>query len=75
MSQNQKPMVGARVPLEWKQQILGICQESGKSESEVVQEAIAAYLGRTNVASVQSMNKRVIALERKYQKLLALVGS
>jgi hypothetical protein len=64
-----------RVPLEWKQQILGICQESGRSKSEVVQEAIAAYLGKTNVASVQSMNKRVIALERKYQKLLTLVGS
>jgi predicted DNA-binding protein len=75
MSQNQKPMIGARVPLEWKQQISGICQESGKSESEVVQEAIAAYLGKTTIASVESMSRRVAALERKYQKLLGLMGS
>jgi hypothetical protein len=46
-----------------------------RSENKVVQEAIAAYLGKTPIASVQSMSKRVEALERKDQKLLAVLGS
>lgn len=66
-------MVGARVPHHWKEQIQDICRESGKSESEVVQEALAQYLGATDVNSVQSLTKRVAALERKYQKLVKLV--
>jgi predicted DNA-binding protein len=73
MSQGQKPMVGARVPHSWKAQIETLCRESGKSESEIVQEAIAQYLGKTDVNSVTSLNKRVAALERQYQKLVKLV--
>jgi RHH-type rel operon transcriptional repressor/antitoxin RelB len=66
-------MVGARVPHSWKEQIQAICTETGKSESEVVQEAIAQYLGQTDANSVMSLNKRVAALERQYQKLVKLV--
>ncbi|MBW4578669.1 MAG: ribbon-helix-helix domain-containing protein [Tildeniella nuda ZEHNDER 1965/U140] len=73
MSKGQKPMVGARVPHSWKDQIQSICNETGKSESEVVQEAIAQYLGQVDVNSVTSLNKRVAALERQYQKLVKLV--
>lgn len=73
MSKGQKPMVGARVPHSWKEQIEILCRESGKSESEIVQEAIAQYLGKTDLNSVTSLNKRVAALERQYQKLVKLV--
>ena len=73
MSKGQKPMVGARVPHSWKDQIQSICNEMGKSESEVVQEAIAQYLGKTDANSVTSLSKRVAALERQYQKLVKLV--
>jgi len=73
MSNGQRPMVGARVPHHWKEQIQSICHESGKSESEVVQEAIAQYLGVTDAGSVVSLSKRVAALERQYQKLVKLV--
>jgi predicted DNA-binding protein len=73
MSKGQQPMVGARVPHGWKQQIQAICLETGKTESAIVQEAIAQYLGRTDVNSVQLLSKRVAALERQYQKLVKLV--
>lgn len=66
-------MVGARVPHSWKDQIEEICQESGKSESEVVQEAIAQYLNITDAESVVSLAKRVAKLERQYQKLVKLM--
>lgn len=66
-------MVGARIPHAWMEQIQSICQESGKTPSEVVQEALAQYLKRTDTESVNSLNKRVAALERQYQKLLQLI--
>lgn len=75
MSKGQRPMVGARVPHAWKNQIEEICQETGKCESEIVQEAISQYLGRTDPDSVESMSKRVAALERQVKKLAQLVTS
>jgi hypothetical protein len=39
----------------------------------VVKEAIGEYLGKTDVASVQSMGKRLAALERQVKKLMQLV--
>jgi len=68
-------MVGARVPHPWKDQIEDICSETGKSESEVVQEAIAQYLGRTDLNSVESLMKRVSTVERQLKKLAQLVTS
>ncbi|MDX2242351.1 MAG: hypothetical protein NW224_16830 [Leptolyngbyaceae cyanobacterium bins.302] len=73
MSKGQKPMVGARVPHSWKEQIETLGRESGKTESEIVQEAIAQYLGKTDVNSIASLNKRVATLERQYKKLVQLV--
>ncbi|KAM3112797.1 hypothetical protein [Phormidesmis sp. 146-33] len=75
MGKGQKPMIGARVPHAWKDQIEDICSETGKSESEVVQEAIAQYLGRTDLDSVESLMKRVAILERQLKKLAQLVTS
>ncbi len=68
-------MIGARVPHSWKHQIEDICAETGKSESEVVQEAIAQYLGRTDLNSVESLLKRVATMERQLKKLAQLVTS
>jgi predicted DNA-binding protein len=75
MGKGQRPMVGARVPHAWKDQIDALCQETGKCESAIVQEAIAQYLGRTDLDSVESMSKRVAALERQLKKLAQLVTS
>jgi RHH-type rel operon transcriptional repressor/antitoxin RelB len=73
MSKGQRPIVGARIPHSWKDQIQAICHESGKTESEIVQEAIAQYLGQTDANSVASLMKRVATLERQYQKLVKLI--
>jgi predicted DNA-binding protein len=68
-------MVEARVPHAWQDQIEGICRETSKCESEIVQEAIAQYLGRTDLNSVESMSKRVAALERQLKKLASVALS
>jgi predicted DNA-binding protein len=75
MSKGQQPMVGARVPHSWKNQIDGITQETGKNESEIVREALAQYLDRTDLDSVESLMKRVAALERQMKRLAQLVTS
>ena len=75
MGKGQKPMVGARVLHTWKDQILDISQETGKSESEVVQEALAQYLGRTDLDSVESLMRWVATLERQLKKLSQFVTS
>jgi predicted DNA-binding protein len=40
----ESPMVGARVPQNWQQQISVIAAVAGRKEAEIVREAIAQYL-------------------------------
>lgn len=72
-------MVGARIPLNWQQQIQAIASASRRKEAEVVREAIAQHLGRTNPSSVKgastSLEVRVSALKRKLVGLGRLVGA
>lgn len=70
----ESPMVGARVPQEWQQQIQEIAAAAGRKEAEVVREALAQYLGRTDPSSVKGassdLQDRVTSLERKLRRLL-----
>jgi Arc/MetJ-type ribon-helix-helix transcriptional regulator len=69
----RKPQISTRIPEAWHEKIQSICAESGKSQSEVMQEAIASYLGQIDPKAVASLSKRVAILERQYQKLVKLV--
>jgi RHH-type rel operon transcriptional repressor/antitoxin RelB len=70
-------MVGARVPLDWQQQISAIAAAAGRKEAEVVREALAQYLGQTDPAAVKGaiadLQNRVANLERKLAGLGRLV--
>ena len=70
----ESPMVGARVPQDWQQQIQEIASAAGRKESEVVREAIAQYLGQTDPSNVKGaiadLQDRVTNLERKLRRLL-----
>ncbi|MBR8840755.1 MAG: hypothetical protein DSM106950_44020 [Stigonema ocellatum SAG 48.90 = DSM 106950] len=74
----ESPMVGARVPQEWLQQIQGIAAASGRTEAQIVSPAIAAYLGQVNPDGVSSalasLQSRVEILEGKLASLGRLVG-
>ena len=71
-------MVGARVPQDWQEQIQAIASAAGRKESEVVREALAQYLGKTDPSSVKGaimdLQERVANLERKLSGLGRLVG-
>jgi RHH-type rel operon transcriptional repressor/antitoxin RelB len=74
----ESPMVGARVPQEWQQQISAIAAAAGRKEAEVVREALAQYLGQTDPSAVKGaialLEDRVASLERKLAGLGRLVG-
>lgn len=68
----QKPLIAGRIPAAWMSQIEEIQEETGQCQSEIVQEAIAMYLGKTDPSSVQSMSRRLNKLEKQYTKLVKL---
>lgn len=74
----ESPMVGARVPQEWQQQIQEIAAEAGRKEAEVVREALAQYLGKTDPSAVKGaiadLQERITSLEQKLAGLGRLVG-
>lgn len=62
--------VAGRVPESYKVQLQQIAQETGKTESELVKEAIAAYLGKTEPESVEKMSRRLTQLEKQVKTLI-----
>jgi RHH-type rel operon transcriptional repressor/antitoxin RelB len=74
----ESPMVGARVPQEWQQQIQANARASGRKEAEVIREALAQYLGKTDPGAVKGaiadLQERVSSLERKLAGLGRMVG-
>ncbi len=82
----ESPMVGARVPQDWQQQISAIALAAGRKEAEIVREALGQYLNQTDGASVKGakpcvracaiadLQDRVANVERKLASLGRLVG-
>ncbi len=74
----ESPMVGARVPQEWQEQIRALASASGRKEAQIVREALGQYLGKTDLGSVKgaiaSLEDRVTSLERKLATLRQLVS-
>ena len=74
----ESPMVGARVPQDWQQQISALALAAGRKEAEIVREALAQYLGKTDPSSVKGaiadLQDRVANVERKLISLGRLVG-
>ena len=73
----ESPMVGARVPQDWQQQISAIALAAGRKEAEIVRDALAQYLGKTDPNSVKGaiadLQDRVASLEGKLAGLGRLV--
>lgn len=67
------PVVGGRVSHVLKEKLVAFCQETRQTESQVIRDALGAYLGVNTPDSVESLNKRVAALERQYKKLTQLI--
>lgn len=67
------PVVSGRIPHHLLNQLEDFCQETGKTSSEVLRDALCAYLGVNTPESIESLQRRVATLERQYKKLAQLV--
>ncbi len=65
----QRTTVGVRLPQEYIEEIDAICSAAGKNRTEVLTEAVAAYLGKTPPEGVRStleqLQQRMESLEKK----------
>jgi predicted amino acid-binding ACT domain protein len=67
------PVVGGRGPHVLKDKLAAFCQEIGQTESQVIRDVLSTYLGVNTPDAVQSLDKRVAALERKMTKLTQMI--
>lgn len=78
MGKQSNPMIGCRVSAEWKLKIETIAAATGRTTSQVVTEAIGAYLGTTDANTVggqmTSLELRLTEVERKLAGLTLLLG-
>lgn len=51
----ESPIVGAKVPLDWQRQIQEIAQASGRTEAQILLEALTQYLGKTELQAVRGV--------------------
>lgn len=63
-------LVAGRVPQSYVDQLDKIGEATGKCQSELVREAIAAYLGKTEPEAVEKMSRRVGQLEKQMKALI-----
>ena len=72
------PMVGARFPKTGNNALSAIALATGRKEAEIVRDAIAQYLSKTDSTAVKGvisdLQERVASLERKLAGLGRLVG-
>lgn len=73
LMKGELPVVGGRIPHALKEKLAAFCQETGQTESQVIRDALSAYLGVNTPDTVRSLDKRVAALERQYKKLTQLI--
>lgn len=67
-----KPNIGARLPHDVYAELLRVKEASGKSESQLINEAIAAYLGLVSESTVPD---RVSQVENGLAELQQQVGT
>ncbi|AKG24939.1 hypothetical protein [Calothrix sp. 336/3] len=71
----EKPMIGARCPEAWQEKIKNIAQLTGRTEADVVREALGQYLGLVDPKAVKrALDDHEERLSRLEAKLGRLAG-
>ena len=72
------PSVSCRIPSDWKIELEQMAQQSGRTQAQVMYEAIACYLGKTEAvtlaARTRALEVRLAALESQVHGLSLIVA-
>lgn len=78
MGKQPNPMIGTRVPPNWKVRIETIAAKTGRNPSQVVYEAIAAYLNEDDAvtigSTIENILTRIEAVEQQQAAVRVLLG-
>lgn len=79
MAQTPPKQIGARIPAEWVEKLNQLSEATGKSQTQIVYEAVGKYLGEdvdTVDNELRDLRVRMEVVENRLGKLTAtLVGS
>lgn len=62
--------VGLRIPSEWLDEINALCEETGKTKTQVVLEAVGHYLGKNSVGGINLQLQEMQKVLQTHQKRL-----
>lgn len=69
----ESPTVGVRIPSEWLEEINALCEQTGKTKTQIMLEALAQYLGKTTVSGIGAELEEVRTLLREHERRLEVV--
>jgi predicted transcriptional regulator len=69
----ESPTVGVRIPSEWLEEINALCEQTGKTKTQIMLEALAQYLGKNTVVGINAdLGEIRTLLENHEQRLKAM---
>jgi predicted transcriptional regulator len=69
----ESPTVGVRIPSEWLEEINALCEQTGKTKTQIMLEALAQYLGKNTVVGINAdLGEIRTLLENHEQRLKAI---
>ena len=69
----ESPTVGGRIPSEWLEEINALCEQTGKTKTQIMLEALAQYLGKNTVVGINAdLGEIRTLLENHEQRLKAM---
>ena len=69
----ESPTVGVRIPSEWLEEINALCEQTGKTKTQIMLEALALYLGKNTVVGINAdLGEIRTLLENHEQRLKAI---
>ena len=69
----ESPTVGVRIPSEWLEEINTLCEQTGKTKTQIMLEALAQYLGKNTVIGINADLEAIRTLLRNHDQRLEAI--
>jgi predicted transcriptional regulator len=69
----ESPTVGVRIPSEWLEEINALCEQTGKTKTQIMLEALAQYLGKNTVVGINADLEAIRTLLQNHDQRLEVI--